>query len=246
MDTNRDLNYRLFIQKETNFTRTDIRTEYDRYTTISRGDVEKVRDNFRKSRVNFSEGKGVMSDDPVRNVIYHLVVCAAMVARLCIKAGMEHDVAYTLGDIYVRRADKCKSTEEVLDLMENMQIDFATRMRELRKVNAISLHVRRSIDYIYDHLHEPITLKLLAEREKLNPSYFSKLFQKETGCSLKSYITQTKVNTAKNMLKFSDFSILDISLSLGFCTQSAFTAVFRKSTGMTPARYRDMYYESPI
>ena len=113
-------------------------------------------------------------------------------------------------------------------------------MKELRKVNAISLHVRRAIDYIYDHLHEPITLKELAEREKLSTSYFSKLFVKETGFTVKEYITQAKVNTAKNMLRFSDFSILDISLSLGFCTQSAFTAVFRKNTGTTPAKYRDM------
>ncbi len=240
MDTNRDLNYRLFIQKETNFIRTDIRTEYDRYTTVSSGDVEKVRENFKKAKANFGEGKGVLSDDPVRNNIYHLVVCAAMISRLCINAGMEHDVAYTLGDIYVKRADKCTKAEDVLDVMEEMQIDFATRMKELRKVNAISLHVRRAIDYIYDHLHEPITLKELAEREKLSASYFSKLFVKETGFTVKEYITQAKVNTAKNMLRFSDFSILDISLSLGFCTQSAFTAVFRKNTGTTPAKYRDM------
>ena len=246
MNTNRDLNYRLFIQKENNFIRTDIRTEYDRYTTISSGDVEKVKENFRKSRANFSEGKGVLSDDPVRNNIYHLVVCAAMISRLCINAGMEHDVAYTLGDIYVKRADKCKRAEDVLDIMEEMQVDFATRMRDLRKVNAISIHVRKSIDYIYDHLHEPVTLKELAERQKLHPSYFSKLFQKETGYTVKEYITQAKVNTAQNMLKYSDFSLLDISLSLGFCTQSAFTAVFRKNTGITPAKYRDMYYESPV
>lgn len=240
MDTNRDLNYRLFIQKETNFIRTDIRTEYDRYTTVSSGDVEKVRENFKKAKANFGEGKGILSDDPVRNNIYHLVVCAAMISRLCINAGMEHDVAYTLGDIYVKRADKCTKAEDVLDVMEEMQIDFATRMKELRKVNAISLHVRRAIDYIYDHLHEPVTLKELAEREKLSTSYFSKLFVKETGCTVKEYTMQAKIATAKNMLKFSDFPILDISLALGFCTQSAFTAVFRKHTGITPAKYRDM------
>lgn len=240
MDTNRDLNYRLFIQRETNFIRTDIRTEYDRYTTISSGDVEKVRANFGRLKANFSEGKGVLSDDPLRNTIYHFVVAGAMIARFCVDAGMEHDVAYTLTDIYIRKADKCTRAEDVIDLLGELQLDFAVRMRELRKVNAISLHVRRAIDYIYDHLHEPITLRELAEREKLNTSYFSKLFTKETGCTVKEYITQAKVNTAKNMLKFSDFSILDISLSLGFCTQSAFTAVFRKNTGVTPAKYRDM------
>ena len=72
MNTNRDLNYRLFIHKESNFIRTDIHTEYERYATIRSGDVEKVRENFEKIKGNFEEGKGVLSDDPVRNTIYHL------------------------------------------------------------------------------------------------------------------------------------------------------------------------------
>lgn len=246
MDTNRDLNYRLFIQKESNFIRTDIHTEYERYATIRSGDVEKVRKNFEQIKANFDDGKGVLSDDPVRNTIYHLVVAGALIARFCVEAGMEQDVAYTLTDIYIRKADKCKSSDEVIDLLEKMQLDFARRMKELRTANAISIHVRRSIDYIYNHLHELITLKGLAEREKLNPSYLAKLFAKETGCTVKSYITRAKIATAKNMLKYSDFSILDISLSLGFCTQSSFTSVFRKNTGITPAKYRDIYYNDNI
>ncbi len=246
MNTNRDLNYRLFIHKESNFIRTDIHTEYERYATIRSGDVEKVRENFEKIKGNFEDGKGVLSDDPIRNTIYHLVVAGALIARFCVEAGMEQDVAYTLTDIYIRKADCCTSTEEVIDLLEEMQLDFAGRMRELRKTNAISIHVRRSIDYIYNHLHELITLKELAKKEKLNPSYFSRLFLKETGYTVKGYITQAKITTAKNMLKYSDFSILDISLSLGFCTQSAFTTVFRKNTGVTPAKYRDIYYNDNI
>lgn len=246
MDTNRDLNYRLFIQKESNFIRTDIHTEYERYATIRSGDVEKVRENFEKIKSNFDDGKGVLSDDPVRNTIYHLVVAGALIARFCVEAGMEQDVAYTLTDIYIRKADKCRSSAQVIDLLEEMQLDFAERMRDLRKADAISIHVRRTIDYIYNHLHELITLKELAEREKLNPSYLAKLFLKETGCTVKGYITQAKINTAKNMLKYSDFSLSDIALSLGFCTQSAFTSVFRKNTGITPAKYRNINYTDNI
>ncbi len=146
MNTNRDLNYRLFIQKECNFIRTDIHTEYERYATIRSGDVEKVKENFKEIKTNFNDGKGVLSNDPVRNTIYHLVVAGALIARFCVEAGMEQDVAYTLTDIYIRMADQCKKTEEVIDLLEEMQIDFARRMREMRKGNAISVHVRRSID----------------------------------------------------------------------------------------------------
>ena len=78
----------------------------------------------------------------------------------------------------------------------------------------------------------------LAMNENLNPSYFSKLFAAETGTTVKAYILSVKINMAKNMLEKTDYSITDISYSLGFSSQSAFTAAYKKLTGETPARYR--------
>ena len=59
---------------------------------------------------------------------------------------------------------------------------------------------------------------------------------------VKDYIIKAKIDTAKNILRYSDFSILDISISLGYSSQSAFTAAFRKLVGMTPKKYRDVYF----
>lgn len=240
MNTNRDLNYRLYIHREQEFRRTDIKSEFERYNTIKYGDVNQVIENFKEIKKNFYKGKGKLSDDPVRNNIYHLVVGAGVIARICIDGGMEHDVAYTLTDIYIRKADMSRTPEEVIELIGEMQVDFATRMKEIRKSEAVSLHVRKAIDYIYDHLHEPLTLEKLADNSGLNPSYFSKLFSKETGVTVKAYIINAKVKTAENMLCYSDFSLSDIALTLGFSSQSAFTYVFRKNTGLTPKKYRDM------
>ena len=49
------------------------------------------------------------------------------------------------------------------------------------------------------------------------------------------------MKTAQNMLSYSNYSILDISMSLGYPSQSAFSTVFKKQTGMTPKKYRDTY-----
>lgn len=246
MRTDRDLNYRLFIQREEEFVRMDIHREYSFYAAIRDGDVKRVKKNFAEAKKDFYKGKGVLSDDKLRNTIYHLVVATAMIARLCAEAGMGQNVAYTLSDIYIRRADLCKAPEEVIELLGEMQVDFAGRMRDIRKTNAISMHVRRAIDYIYDNLNQPLTLKQLAGIEKLNPSYFSRLFAKETGTSVKKFVIGAKITTAENMLKYSDFSISDIALSLGYSSQSAFTAAFRSVAGLTPKKYRDMYYEESL
>lgn len=244
MKTDRDLNYRLYIQNIDGFIRNPFQRELSFYRTVQAGDVEGVKKRFTEIRKNFYEGKGTLSDDPVRNVMYHFVTAVALIARFCVEGGLGHDTAYTLSDIYIQRADKLNDIEKLLDLLGEMQLDFTERMRVLRKENVISLHVRKCIDYIYEHLHEELTLNVLADYVGLNPSYLSKLFLKETGMNIKSFVTKAKISTAESLLKNSDFPCLDISLALGFSSQSAFISVFKKLNGMTPKKYRDIHYNN--
>ncbi len=240
MNANQELDYRLYLQREEQFVRTEYQSEFSKYVDIKNGDVEKVRANFKEIKKEYYKGKGVLSDDPLRNTKYHFVVSAAMVTRMCVESGLPHNEAYTISDIYIQHADKCTDAVSVINLLEELHIYLATRMREFRKKTTCSIHIRRAIDYIYEHLDERITLKTLADREGLNTSYFSRLFTKETGDSVKKYIKKIKVNTAKRMLEEPTYSIEDISLSLGFSSQSAFTAVFKEFTNTTPAKYKQV------
>lgn len=246
MGTNRDLNYRLYAQKESGFIRTAFQSEFARYAVISSGNVESVKKNMAVIRKNFFEGKGELSDHPVRNVMYHFVVSVAMVSRVCVESGMNHDVAYTLSDIYIRRGDKTTTIEGLIDLLEEMQIDFATRMRELKKEEVYSIHIRKSVDYIQEHLEEKLSVKEIAQRVGLSPDYYAKLFYKEMGVTVKDYVAEAKVSTAANMLIYSEHSYLDIALTLGYSSQSAFINVFKKYRGVTPKEYRSLYYKKNI
>lgn len=241
MNTNRDLNYRLFIQKLSGFTRSTFQSELMDYRSIQSGNVEQVRSRFHQIRQNFYDGKGTLSDDPVRNIMYHFVTSAALVARFCVEGGLEHNTAYTLSDIYIQRGDKCHDCEALLDIFEEMLIDFSERMHTLKKEKVVSFHVRKCIDHIYEHLHEKLTLPTLSEVSGLSCSYLSRLFVKETGMNVRQFINEAKIKTAENLLLYSDFSYLDIALALGFSSQSAFISCFKKICGTTPKLYREKY-----
>jgi len=241
LETNRDLNYRLYIQKTSGFERTSFNKEYERYADIRTGNTEQVRKNIRIIKKSYLEGKGKLSDDMIRNTRYHVIISAAMISRACVEGGMPHDTAYTLSDIFIQRADVTDTYEALLDLLEEIHVDFAERMKKLKKETVVSIHVRRCIDYIYEHLNEKLTLNELAEYAGLNETYFSRLFRKETGVSLNEFVHNAKIATAENMLRFSVFSYSDIAFSLGFSSQSAFITLFRNRTGLTPKKYRDCY-----
>ena len=74
MNTDHDLNYRLYLQREEGFRRIPISSEYEKYNAVSSGNVERVKENFLKIKENYYNGKGVLSDDPVKNVRYHFII----------------------------------------------------------------------------------------------------------------------------------------------------------------------------
>ena len=242
MKTNNELNQHLYNQREYGFQRTPYNSEFEKYHAIQIGDVDTVAENFKTIRANFNSGKGVLSDDPVRNTRYHMIISTAITARICIDGGMPHNDSYALSDIYIQAADKCNTHEGILDLFEEMHLDYAKRMRDLKKEDVVSIHVRKCIDYIRNHIHEKITIDLLSEHVGRNPSYLSSLFAKETGMSIHTFVINERVESAKSMLIYSDLSFLSIANTLGFSSQSAFISTFKKMTGMTPKEYKNANY----
>lgn len=212
------------------------------YAEIQNGNVEAVRLKLENGDMPLGSDMRILSDNVSRNTIYHFVLAASAIARACMESGMGHDESYTLSDIYIRKADQCKSSDLICRLYEEMCLDFAERMREIRKEAVISLHIRKCIDYIYEHLGDDLTVKALAEVADLNPTYLSRLFLKETGTSLKQFVKEARIDTAQNLLKYSDLSYLEISVTLGFSSQSAFIGIFKQIAGITPKIYREQYY----
>lgn len=197
-----------------------------------------------KSPINDMTGRGILSAEPIRNIRYHLIVTAALITRFCIESGMNSETAYSLSDLYIQRADQCTSAEQLVAVHKEMYIDFTSRMKLVRKTRIFSKHVVLCMDYIQNHLQQTLTVAQLAQHAGLNESYLSKLFKAETGESVSGYIRKKKIDAAKDMLKFLEFSSLSIGSYLAFSSQSHFIQVFKKHTGITPEEYRKEYFRS--
>jgi len=98
-----------------------------------------------------------------------------------------------------------------------------------------------AFDYIFTHKHENFSLKEMAKLCHISPSYFSRIFTKETGENFSVFIARHKIEWAKRLLESTDSPIHQVSDDLGFCDTGYFIKTFKKFENLTPAVYRNMY-----
>ena len=97
--------------------------------------------------------------------------------------------------------------------------------------------------YMQEHLAEEISLSVLADEFHLSAQYVSQLFKNEIGVNFLAYLTNIRMEKAKNLLLSTSLSIADISEQCGYADYRVFTKVFKKAEGITPSRYRRDFLE---
>ena len=209
---------------------------------VSSGDIDYVRRDCAQKRFTQKEGLGILARNPVVNVKYHFVIAAALIARLCLNSGMEMEQAFRLSDFYILKLESLDTVQAVSELHEQMGLDFTGKMRLLSKNSSASKPITDCIDYIYSHIQERVTINDLSAHTGFSAGYLSRAFKKELGVSISDYIREKKMEKAQDMLRYSDYSLNDISSQLSFSSQSHFTQQFRVFTGMTPKKYRDLHF----
>lgn len=91
--------------------------------------------------------------------------------------------------------------------------------------------------YILEHYREKITLGQVADALKLSQSYLSSIFKKHSGKNFSDYVSEVKVEKAKELIASHEYMMYEISDMLGFDTPYYFSTVFKKVTGRTPKEY---------
>lgn len=97
--------------------------------------------------------------------------------------------------------------------------------------------MKAALDYIDKNLENPLSLKDIANRAAMSPTYFSAVFKKMNSLAPWEYITIKRVEKAIKLLKTTDLTKLDIAQKCGFSSSSNFYKAFSKVTGKTPSQF---------
>ncbi|MBQ3016540.1 MAG: AraC family transcriptional regulator [Clostridia bacterium] len=95
-----------------------------------------------------------------------------------------------------------------------------------------------TVKYISLNLHLPLLVSDICKRLGVSQPYLYRVFMSEVGISPKQYITECRLNEAKKQLLNTDFSISEISASIGFSDVLAFSKFFSSKMKLSPTEFR--------
>ncbi len=234
--TRKQIDYQAFLNRESQKRHHRYDEELRQYSYLKNGDlsnaVKAAKEMFQ------SDLTGHLSENDVRNYQYLFVASVTLATRFAIQGGLDEETAYNTSDLYIQKVDHLDNVPDIFELQLDMFTTFTKFVMQSKADQAQALPILRCIEYIDLHLHETITLADLADYTGYSTSYISQLFNERMQQSVKTYIQGQKIAVAQNMLLDSEYSILEISETLAFSSQSYFTKVFKKVTGETPFDYR--------
>lgn len=238
---NKELQELLLKQKQEESYHTSLEEEFGFYRRIARGDMSVLEGNMAEPL----QGQGILSQNPLRNHKYHLIILTAMITRFCIEEGLEAEIAYTMSDMFICEIDRIESEQKLSALKYKIISQFLNTMKAER-YRSYSYAVTKAMEYISNHLTEPLSNTQIAGSLSCTADYLSRLFKKETGRTLAKYVLEQKCHTACYMLENSSSSCTEISAFLGFASCSHFTGRFRSLFGVTPGEYRKQHMRKTI
>lgn len=143
--------------------------------------------------------------------------------------------------LYAARANEqllAQSLHSIEDMQEYVTYLVNTAMA-YRDFAAEPKSVAEEIkQYIHAHYGDELTRNDLAEVVYLNPDYLARLFKKETGISLGSYIIRVRISVAKQLLETTKLSVYAVANQVGYANYSYFSKLFKQEVGVTPNDYK--------
>ncbi|MDO5410434.1 MAG: AraC family transcriptional regulator [Lachnospiraceae bacterium] len=226
-----------YIFNDSNIHNNSLEIEKNLFPLIEQGAVNELRQYLSMA---LPPNLGIIAKDNLRQTKNTFIVTITLASRAAIRGGMVPSHAYRLSDTYIQQMENISDLSAIGRLTYHALIDFAQKTHD----NGLPLKntakdMNQVINYVHDHLNEPISVESIAAALGYNRSYLSRRFKQELGFDLRAFIIRCKLETSKYLLTYSHRSLSDISIYLCFSSQSHFQNAFKKQFGLTPMQYRN-------
>jgi len=113
----------------------------------------------------------------------------------------------------------------------------------LKNRNKFDKKIMQIIDYINNNFSDKnLTIQKIANHFYFSPNYLCSIFKKAVGVTINDYITDVRIEKAKEYLKDSTTKLYEVADKVGFTDPNYFSSIFKKKVGVNPSTYKERFY----
>lgn len=176
--------------------------------------------------------------DPIRNMKNYSVILNTLLRKAAEQGAVHPYYIDSLSSDFAVKIEMSNSLKDIEKLQKKMIRSYCSLVKTHSMKNYSHL-IQKVLTTIDSELSGDLTLSAQAKALKVNPSYLSALFKKETGFTLTEYVNKKRVDNAARLLKSTNMQIQSIAQYCGVYDVNYFTKVFKKHYGKTPKDYRE-------
>ncbi len=157
------------------------------------------------------------------------------------KAGFDNGsmtYRFSMRSSYLNTVTGMMTIDEIYGWFISKIEDVCRNILSRKEENTVDL-IHDAQVYIEQNYSKDLILDDVSKELQLSPYYFSKLFKKRTGKNFIEYLTDVRMDKAKELLRNSNKSMKEICMEIGYTDPNYFSRTFKKNVGVTPSEYKE-------
>lgn len=131
-----------------------------------------------------------------------------------------------------------RTTDQIRQQVQSILL-AALAFRDSQVTSQYATMIQQAISYIDSHFADTnLSLPAVAGQANLSPSHFCTVFSQQTGKTFKEYLTEIRIQRARELLRGTALKSFEIADQIGYNDPHYFSYVFRKHTGLSPTAFR--------
>ncbi len=170
-----------------------------------------------------------------RNIFEVIKIYNIVMATIFLKSD-----CYFVDDIIKLTDITCQfhNIDEIMTMLAKVLNQKLLRTHNVDLTKLQSETMQKVIEYLHQNFKDSLNFNSLCIMFSVSPSYLSQMFQRELGITFTSYLTQLRINHAKDLLVNSAIPISEIAELCGYTQFCYFSKLFKKQTCYSPSEYR--------
>jgi len=209
--------------------------------TIQRGDLQQIAELERETSLKFRDKQlNILKRVPnnelrsYKNILFSHNTLYSYAAE---KGGLSAWQCHFISEKYAIMIEHAQTTVELDALHGKMVKEYSDP--KIRTSNQGSLTiVQKAEQFIEMYFTEDTSMEELAKKMHVHPSHMMRVFKKEKGITISQFRNLRRIKEAKELIRFSNLSMTEIAIMIGFSNPQYFSTFFKEIEGMTPLEFK--------